>query len=98
MLFNLYLDAVLKVALKKSRQRHLCVQNLPYAYDILIINSNIEAMNDVFAEVASKINFKKKILMCTLPDNTNNNSINPNKNIRNNIDKNINKKNINKSR
>ena len=121
MLFNLYLDAVLKVALKNypnkgididysynaplmNNSRHkleksTCVQNLAYADDILITNSNIEslqclveAMNNIFAKFALKKNFKKTKFMCILPDNTDNN-------IRNNIDKNhkINNKNIKKT-
>ena len=78
--------------LKKST----CVQNLAYADDILITSSNIEslqclveAMNNIFAKFALKINFKKTKFMCILPDNTDNN-------IRNKIDKNhnINNKNI----
>ena len=79
-------------------EKSTCVQNLAYADDILITSSNIEslqclveAMNNIFAKFALKINFKKTKFMCILPDNTENNSINGNNNIRNNIDHNNNK-------
>ena len=88
---------------RHNLEKSTCVQNLAYADDILITSSNIEslqclleAMNNIFGKFALKINFKKTKLMCILPDNTDNNSINGNNNIRNNVDKNhnINNKNI----
>ena len=80
-LFQTDCKTKLEVNWEKSRhnlEKSTCEKNLAYADDILIISNNIEsplclveAMTDVFAKFALKINFKKTKFMSILLDNIN---------------------------